>query len=139
MNSQGNNQNLCHRITHSHRVMFTFRVSVHHHNHHVHEGLGVFPVPSSSRCIWSLHLFLGRPTFLRPFGLYCSACFGILFVSLNQIFFWRFWDHVQSYGNINWDVSGTTYLVEGEVGQVRQVVEEESCFSGKSNDIRKLF
>ena len=45
-------------------------------HHHVHEGLGVFPVPRSSRCSWSLHLFLGHPTFLRPFGLYCSACFG---------------------------------------------------------------
>ena len=54
----------------------------HHHHHHVHEGLGVFPVPWSSRCSWSLHLFLGRPTFLRPCGLYCSACFGSLFVSI---------------------------------------------------------
>ena len=32
--------------------------------------------------IWSLHLFLGRPMPLRPFGRYCSACFGILFVSI---------------------------------------------------------
>jgi len=39
---------------------------VHHHHHHVHEGLGVFPVPQS-RWSWSLHLFLGRPMFLRPF------------------------------------------------------------------------
>ena len=46
------------------------------------EGLGVFPVPRSSRWSWSLHLFLGRPMFLRPFGLYCSACFGSLFVSI---------------------------------------------------------
>ena len=53
----------------------------HHHHHHVYEGLGMFPVPWSSRCSWSLHLFLGHPTFLRPFGLYCSACFGSLFVS----------------------------------------------------------
>jgi hypothetical protein len=29
-----------------------------------------------------LQLFLGRPTFFRPFGLYCSACFGILIVSI---------------------------------------------------------
>ena len=42
----------------------------------------MFPVPWSSSCSWSLHLFLGRPTFLRPFGLYCSACFGSLFVSI---------------------------------------------------------
>ena len=42
----------------------------HHHHHHVHEGLGVFPVPLSSRWSWSLHLFLGRPMFLRPFGLF---------------------------------------------------------------------
>ena len=48
------------------------------HHHHVPEGLGVFPVPWSSRWSWSLHLFLGRPMFLRPFGLYCSACFGRL-------------------------------------------------------------
>jgi len=47
----------------------------HHHHHHVHEGLGVFPVPWSSKWNWSLHLFLGRPTFLRLFGLYCNACF----------------------------------------------------------------
>ena len=44
--------------------------------------LGVFPVPWYSRWSWSLHLFLGRPMFLRPFGLYCSACFVILFVSI---------------------------------------------------------
>ena len=31
---------------------------------------------------WSLHLFLGRPVFLRPFGLYCNACFSSLFVSI---------------------------------------------------------
>jgi len=52
---------------------------------------------SSSSCSWRvrrvscslilkmklvLHLFLGRPMFLRPFGLYCSACFGSLFVSI---------------------------------------------------------
>ena len=54
----------------------------HHHYHHVPEGLGVFPVPWSSRWSWSLHLFLGRPMFLRPVGLYCSACFGSLFVSI---------------------------------------------------------
>ena len=55
---------------------------IYHHHHHVPEGLGVFPVPWSSRWIWSFHLFLGRPVFLPPFGLYCSACFGILFVSI---------------------------------------------------------
>ena len=54
----------------------------HHHHHHVHECLGVFPVPWSSRCSWSLHLFLGRPIFLCPFGLYCSVCFGGLFLSI---------------------------------------------------------
>jgi len=54
----------------------------HHHHHHVHEGLGVFPVPWSSKWNWSLHLFLGRPMFLRPFGLYRNACFRILFVSI---------------------------------------------------------
>jgi len=54
----------------------------HHHHYHVPEGLGVFPVPWSSRWSWSLHLSLGRPMFLRPFGLYCSDCLGILFVSI---------------------------------------------------------
>ena len=54
----------------------------HHHHHHVPEGLGVFPVPWSSSWSWSLRLFLGRPMFLRLFGLYCSACFGSLFVSI---------------------------------------------------------
>ena len=48
------------------------------HHHHVPEGLGVFPVHWSSKWSWSLHLFLGRPVFLRPFVLYCSACFGSL-------------------------------------------------------------
>jgi len=52
------------------------------HHHHVPEGLGVFPVPWSSRWSWSLHLFLSRSMFLCPFGLYCSACFGSLFVSI---------------------------------------------------------
>jgi hypothetical protein len=62
------------------------------HHHHVPERLGVFPVPWSSRWSWSLHLFLGRPMFLRPFGLYCSAYFGSLFVSTHctccSHFFW---------------------------------------------------
>jgi len=54
----------------------------HHHHHHVPERLGVFPVPWSSKWSWSLHLFFGHPMFLRPFGLYRNACFGILFVSI---------------------------------------------------------
>jgi len=54
----------------------------HHHHHHVHKGLGVFPVPWSSKLNWSLHLFLSRFMCLYPFGLYCSACLGILFVSI---------------------------------------------------------
>ena len=52
---------------------------------------------SSSSCSWTirrvscslilkmnlaLHLFLGRPMFLRSLGLYCSACFGSLFMSI---------------------------------------------------------
>ena len=49
-----------------------------YHHHDVPEGLGVFPVPWSSRWSWSLHLFLGRPMFLPSFGLYCVACFGSL-------------------------------------------------------------
>ena len=53
-----------------------------HHHHHVPEWLGVFPVPWSSKWSWSLHLFFGRPMFLRPFGLYRNACFGILFLSI---------------------------------------------------------
>ena len=51
-------------------------------HHHVHEGLGLIPVPWSLKWNLSLHLFFGLPMFLRPFGLYCSACFGILFVSI---------------------------------------------------------
>jgi len=50
--------------------LFLFHHHHHHHHHHVHEGLGVFPVPWSSKWNWSLHLFLGRPMFLRPYGLY---------------------------------------------------------------------
>jgi len=52
------------------------------HHHHIPEGLGVFPLPWSSKWSWFLHLFFGRPMFLRPFGLYHNACFGILFVSI---------------------------------------------------------
>ena len=63
----------------------------HHHRHHVPEGLGVFPLPWSSRWSWSLHLFLGRPMFLRPFGLYCIACFGSLFVSILCTWCSHFW------------------------------------------------
>jgi len=63
-----------------------------HHHHHVHEGLAVYPVPSSSRRSWSLHLFLGRPTFLRPFGLYCSASLVVYLcpfsVRVVATFFW---------------------------------------------------
>ena len=59
-----------------------FVAILHHHHHHVPEGFDVFRVPWSSRWSWSLHLFLGRPTFLRPFGLYSRACFGSLFVSI---------------------------------------------------------
>ena len=54
----------------------------HHHHHHVQEGLGLILFLVSSKWNWSLHLFLGRPMCLRPFGLYCSACLGILFVSI---------------------------------------------------------
>jgi len=63
------------------------------HHHHVPEGLGVFSVPWSSKWSRSLRLFLGHPTFLRPFGLYRNACFGILFVSILCMccshFFWH--------------------------------------------------
>ena len=55
---------------------------IYHRHHHVPKRLGVFPVPWSSTWSWSLHLFLGRPMFLGPFGSYCSACFGSLFVSI---------------------------------------------------------
>ena len=54
----------------------------HRHHHHVPESLGMFPIPWSSKWCWSLHLFLCRPMFLRRFGLYFSACFGSLFVSI---------------------------------------------------------
>ena len=44
--------------------------------------VATFPGTVFSRWSWSLHLFLGRPMFLLPFGLYCSACFGSVFVSI---------------------------------------------------------
>jgi len=65
----------------SYLCIYVILISNHHH-HHVPEGFGLFPVPWSSRWSWFLHLFLGRPIFLRPFGLYCSACFGSLFMSI---------------------------------------------------------
>jgi hypothetical protein len=40
------------------------------------------PVVYPSRWSWSFHLFLGRPVLLFPFGLYFSACLGILSVSI---------------------------------------------------------
>jgi hypothetical protein len=46
------------------------------------KGQACYPVPWSSRWSWSLHLFLGRLMFLPSFGLYCSACFVSLFVSI---------------------------------------------------------
>jgi hypothetical protein len=45
----------------------------------------MFPVPWSSKWSWSLHLFFGRPMFLRPFGLYRNACFGILIYRFNLL------------------------------------------------------
>jgi len=38
------------------------------HHHHVPGGLSVFPVPWSSKCSLSLHLFFGHPMLLRLFG-----------------------------------------------------------------------
>jgi len=53
-----------------------------HHHHHVQEGLGLIPVP----CILKMKLvppFLPRSFYVSSsFGLYCSACLGILFVSI---------------------------------------------------------
>ena len=63
-------------------ILRGIQTSAVHYHHHVHEGLGVFHVSWSSKWNWSLHLFFGRPILLRPFGLYCSTCFGILFVSI---------------------------------------------------------
>ena len=84
------------RLLHAFDVQGSVHLNhIYHHHHHIHDGLGVFLFPWSSRCGWSLHLFLGRPTFLRPFGLYCSACFGSLFVSIlctccSHFFWYRF-------------------------------------------------
>ena len=54
----------------------------HHHHHHVQEGLGLIPVP----CILKMKLVppsLPRSSYVSSsFGLYCSACLGILFVSI---------------------------------------------------------
>jgi len=54
----------------------------HHHHHHVPEGLGLIPVP----CILKMKLVplsLPQSSYVSSsFGLYCSACFGILFVSI---------------------------------------------------------
>ena len=52
------------------------------HHHHVQEGLGLIPVP----CILKMKLVpppLRRSSYVSSsFGLYCSACLGILFVSI---------------------------------------------------------
>jgi len=69
-------------ISRSPGIIIIIIIKIIHHHHHVHEGLGAFPVPSSSRSSWSLHLFHGRRMFPRPFGLYYSTCFVILFVSI---------------------------------------------------------
>jgi hypothetical protein len=70
------------KIGHDVQLITHFKSTDTHHHLHIHEGLGVFPVPWSSKWSWSLHLFFGRPMFLRLFGLYCSACFVSLFVSI---------------------------------------------------------
>jgi len=70
------------RLKHIREKESPYVQNIHHHHQHVPEGLGVFPVPWSSKWSWSLHLFFGRPMFLRPFGLYRNACFGILFLSI---------------------------------------------------------
>ena len=75
------NSTFCANLSRHYAIRCLFQTSRRRH-HHVHEGLGVFPVPWSSRWSWPLHLFLGHPMFLRPFGLYCSASFGSLFVSV---------------------------------------------------------
>jgi len=54
-----------HIVTHSALSKQQTYSSLHHHHHHIPEGLGVFPVPWSSRWSWSLHLFLGRFMFLH--------------------------------------------------------------------------
>jgi len=79
---------LCLMFTLSNKILFFpwRRFPFHHHHHHVREGLGVFPVPWSSKWSWSLHLFFGRPMFLRrfPFILIINVgnkvCFTIPFV-----------------------------------------------------------
>ena len=52
------------------------------HHHHVREGLGLIPVP----CILKMKLVppsLPRSSYVfSSFGLYCSACLGILFVPI---------------------------------------------------------
>jgi len=40
-----------------------------YHHHHVQEGLDLIPIPWILKMKLSLHLFLGRPMCLRPFGL----------------------------------------------------------------------
>ena len=56
----------CLNFTKSKNKIMTMAQYFHHHHHqHVHEGLGVFPGPWSSKWSWSLHLFFGRPMFLR--------------------------------------------------------------------------
>ena len=53
-----------------------------HHHHHVQEELGLIPVP----CILKMKLVppsLPQSSYVSSsFGLYCSACLGILFVSI---------------------------------------------------------
>ena len=94
----------------------------HHHNHHHHvpEGLGMFPFPWSSRWSWSLHLFLGRLMFLRHFGLYCSAGFGSLFLSILCKwccqFFWYCFIYftlfcVPAFSLIHWFLSLSSFVI----------------------------
>ena len=68
------------------------------HHHHVHEGLGVFPVPSATVCSWSLHLptvvlrsfvplvyivVLVLVDYLCPSSVRVVALFLVLFYVLN--------------------------------------------------------
>jgi len=110
----------------------------HHHHHHVPEGLGVFPVAWSSRWNWSLHLFLGLSIFLRPFGLYCSACFGSLFVSIlctccSHFFYYGFISFTMScalvFCLIHWFFSLSSFVIPSKCFKNFICSTSKRCFS----------
>jgi hypothetical protein len=59
-----------------------------------HEGLGVFPVPQSSRWSWSLHFSLSRPMFLLPL-FYIVVLVSVFYLCIHSRYILYLWTRVR--------------------------------------------